>query len=134
MRACLFFLLLLATACPALATDWKFLAAHDDQSVALYYDRHSVRISGDVVRVRVKRVFSEDEGRDIAAEHGVADVVAYVIERVALDCPNKRQTQLGASWFGVNGKVLDRTMAAAGAPWRPLRPGGLGEALCEELN
>lgn len=134
MRVCLVFLALLATACPALATDWKFLAAHDDQSVALYYDRHSVRVSGDIIRARVKRVFSEDEGREIAAEHGAAEVVAYVVERVTLDCANKRLAQSSASWFGVNGKVLDRMVAASGAPWRGMRPGGLGEALCEELD
>lgn len=121
-------------ACPAQATDWKFLAAHDDKSVELYYDRHSVRVSGDLVRVRVKRVYAEDEGRELAAERGVADAVAFVVEQVTLDCPNRRQARTNATWYGRNGKVLDRTTAVSGLPWRPLRPGGLGEALCEELD
>uniref|UniRef100_I2Q0C1 Surface-adhesin protein E-like domain-containing protein n=1 Tax=Desulfovibrio sp. U5L TaxID=596152 RepID=I2Q0C1_9BACT len=134
MRVCLVLAALLAMACPALATDWRFLAAHDDRSVELYYDRHSVRKTGDLVRVRVKRVYAEDEGRDIAAEHGVGDVVAFVVEQVTLDCPGRRQARMSAWWYGKNGKVLDRVVAASGMPWRPLRPGGLGEALCEELN
>lgn len=134
MRVLLALAVLLAMAGPVLATDWKFLAAHDDRSVELSYDRHSVRKSGDLIRVRVKRVYAEDEGRDIAVEHGVGDVVAFVVEQVTLDCPNRRQARMSASWYGKNGKVLDRMVAAAGMPWRPLRPGGLGEALCEELQ
>lgn len=123
------------SACPALATDWKFLAAHDDRSVSLYYDRHSVRrVSGDIVRVRVKRVFSEDEGRELAAAHGQGEAVAYAVERVVIDCAGKRLRPGAATWFGVGGKVLDRTIAAPGVPWRPLHPGGLGEALCEQLD
>ena len=133
MRLFLTLLVVLGTACPALATDWRFLAAHDDQSVALYYDRHSVRITGDLIKARVKRVFAADEGRDIAAEQGVAVGVAYAVERVSLDCAQKRISRQQAAWIGVDGKLLDRTLAPAQG-WRPMRPGGLGEALCRELE
>ena len=126
-------LLVVGTACPALATDWRFLAAHDDQSVALYYDRHSVRTVGELVKARIKRVFAEDEGRDIAAEQGFAVGVAYAVERVTLDCANKRISRQQSAWFGVDGKVLDRTVAPTQG-WRAMRPGGLGEVLCRELD
>lgn len=133
MRLLLALLLVWGTACPALATDWRFLAAHDDQSVALYYDRHSVRATGDVVKVRIKRVFSEDEGREIAAEQGFAVGVAYALERVTLDCGNGRISRQQSAWIGVDGKVLDRAVAPTQG-WRAMRPGGLGEALCRELD
>lgn len=134
MRTCLMTFLALAIACPAMATAWEYLTAHDDRSVALFYDRHSVRVSGDTVRVRVKRVFSEDEGRELAAEHGGGPAVAYVVEQVLLDCAGRRSKRGGATWYGVDGKVLDRTVAAPGAPWRPMRASGLGRALCDELD
>ena len=133
MRLLLTLLVVAGTACPALATDWRFLAAHDDQSVALYYDRHSVRTDGERVKVRIKRVFAPDEGRDIAAEQGFAVGVAYAVERVSLDCGQKRISRRQAAWIGVGGKLLDRTLAPAQG-WRPMRPGGLGEALCRELE
>ncbi|WP_428559440.1 MAG: surface-adhesin E family protein [Solidesulfovibrio sp. DCME] len=119
---------------PALATDWRFLAAHDDQSVTLFYDRQSVRVTGDFVQIRVKRVFSEQEGRELAEDHGVPEPVAYSVERVTLDCAGKRIARRAAAWVGVSGKTLDRDAPASGLPWRPMRPGGLGRALCEELD
>ncbi len=119
---------------PALATDWKYLAAHADQSVTLYYDRHSVRVTGDFVQVRVKRVFSEQEGRELAEDHEVPEAVAYSLEQVTLDCAGKRVARRAAVWVGVSGKTLDRDAPASGLPWRPMRPGGLGRALCEELD
>lgn len=133
MRAFLMLLAIMVAACPALATDWRFLAAHADQSVALYYDRHSVREFGGVINVRVKRIFSEDEGREVAAEHGFADVVAYTVERVALDCGRGRIARQGTAWFGVGGKLLDRVVTS-GYAWRDMRPGGLGETVCEALD
>lgn len=133
MRLLLALLLVLGMADAVLATDWRFLAAHDDQSVALYYDRHSVRTAGEVVKVRIKRVFSADEGREIAAEQGVAVGVAYAVERVSLDCANKRISRQQSAWIGIDGKVLDRTVAPTQG-WRAMRPGGLGEALCRELD
>ncbi len=133
MKTCLFIVAFLVATPAAWATDWKFLAAHDDQSVALYYDRHSVRRSGDIVKVRVKRVFSEDEGREIAASQGFADIVAYSVEYTALDCARKRRANLRVTWFGVEGKVLDRTISSDYS-WRDMRPKGLGQALCEELD
>ncbi|OLN27684.1 hypothetical protein DVDV_2020 [Desulfovibrio sp. DV] len=133
MRAFLALLLLLGSASPALATDWRFLAAHDDQSVALYYDRHSVRTAGEVVRVRIKRVFDEAEGVEIAAEQGFTEGVAYAVERVAVDCAARRISRQQAAWVGVGGKTLDRTVAPSPG-WRAMRPGGLGEALCRELD
>jgi len=134
MRTCFFLVLAVAVASPALATDWVFLGAHDDQSVELYYDRHSVRVSGNTVWVRVKRVFSEDEGRELAAEHGDGQPIAYSVERILLDCAGRRIKRNAAAWFGVNGKLLERTVATPGVPWRPLRSGGLGQALCQELD
>jgi hypothetical protein len=133
MRVFFVLLFFLGAACPALATDWRFLAAHDDQSVSLFYDRHSVRTVGEVVKVRVKRVFDEAEGLEIAAEQGFALGVAYAIERVTVDCPNKRISRQQAAWVGVDGKFLDRTVAPSPG-WRAMRPGGLGEALCRELE
>ena len=125
--------LVLGASATALATDWRFLAAHDDKSVALYYDRHSVRTSGEVVRVRVKRVFDETEGVEIAHELGFAVGVAYALERVTLDCGSHQIIRQQAAWVSVEGKFLDRTLAAASG-WRPMRSGGLGEALCRELD
>ncbi|MHC1789343.1 surface-adhesin E family protein [Solidesulfovibrio sp.] len=133
MRTLLAMLLVLGAACPALATDWRFLAAHDDQSVALYYDRHSVHTAGEVVKVRIKRVFSADEGREIAEEHRLPDTVAYAVERVTVDCGRGRIRRQQAAWIGVGGKVLDRTVAPSQG-WRAMRPAGLGEALCRELE
>jgi|GEM_PF-2596130 len=133
MRVCLMLLAVMGMAGPALATDWQYLAGYADQSVTLYYDRHSVHVLGDVVKVRTKRVFSEDEGREMAVEQGFADNVAYVVERVALDCRRKRIARQQTAWIGVGGKVLDRTVAS-GYRWRDMRPGGLGEAVCEELQ
>ena len=133
MRAFVLCLAIMGTACPALATDWQYLAGYADKSVTLYYDRHSVHVSGAIVKVRAKRVFSEDEGREIAAEQGFADSVAYVVERVALDCQRKRIARQQVAWFGVGGKLLDRTVTS-GFPWRDMRPGGLGEVVCEELQ
>ncbi|MFP5259709.1 MAG: surface-adhesin E family protein [Acidobacteriota bacterium] len=133
MRLLLALLLVLGTADTVLATDWRFLAAHDDQSVALYYDRHSVRTAGAVVKVRIKRVFAEDEGREIAAEQGFAVGVAYAVERVSLDCANKRISRQQSAWIGIDGKTLDRTVAPTQG-WRAMRQGGLGEALCRELD
>ena len=133
MRLLLTLLLVVGTACPALATDWRFLAAHDDQSVALYYDRHSVRPAGELVKVRIKRLFAEDEGRDIAAEQGFAVSVAYAVERVTLDCAQKRISRQQSAWIGVDGKLLDRTVAPTQG-WRAMRPNGLGAALCRELE
>ena len=133
MRLLLALLLVLGMADTVLATDWRFLAAHDDQSVALYYDRHSVRTAGEVVKVRIKRVFSEDEGREIASEQGFAVGVAYAVERVSLDCANKRISRQQSAWIGIDGKTLDRTVAPTQG-WRAMRPGGLGEALCRELD
>jgi hypothetical protein len=125
---------LLAMAASALATDWKFLAAHADKSVSLYYDPHSVRVRGDFVQVRIKRVFSEQEGRELAEDHNAPEPVAYAVEQVTLDCENKRIARRAGVWIGVSGKALDRDAPASGLPWRPMRPGGLGRALCEELN
>lgn len=133
MRVFVALLLLLGSACPALATDWRFLAAHDDQSVSLYYDHHSVRQAGEVVKVRIKRVFDEAEGLEIAAEQGFAVGVAYAVERVSVDCGQHRISRQQAAWIGVGGKTLDRTVAPSPG-WRAMRPGGLGEALCRELD
>jgi hypothetical protein len=126
-------LAILGTACPALATDWRLLAAHDDQSVTLYYDRHSVRVSGDLIKVRIKRVYASDEGLDVAAAQGLPEVVAYTVELVALDCGRNRLAPQRTTWFGERGKVLDRTIFS-GYPWRDMRPQGFGRALCEELD
>ncbi len=135
MRVLLCLVALLATtSASALATDWKFLAAYADKSVSLYYDSHSVRVRGDFVQVRIKRVFSEQEGRELAEDHNAPEPVAYAVERVTLDCENKRIARRAAVWIGVSGKTLDRDAPASGLPWRPMRPGGLGRALCEELN
>lgn len=135
MRALLLTVLLgLCGAGPAWATDWVYLAAHADASVTLYYDRHSVRVTGDYVQVRVKRVFSAEEGRELAEDHGAPEPVAYAVERVTLDCGQKRIARRAAVWVGVSGKALDRDAPASGLPWRPMRPGGLGRALCDELN
>ncbi len=118
---------------PAQATDWRFLAAHDDRSVELYYDRHSVRVSGEVLRLRIKRVFDEAEGLEIAHEMGFPTGVAYAMERVTLDCGQGRIIRQQAAWVGVDGKFLDRTLSPTSG-WRPMRPGGLGEAICRELE
>lgn len=132
----LFLTVLLCAVCvgPALATDWVYLDAHADASVTLYYDRHSVRVRGDFVHVRVKRIFSEQEGRELAEDHGAPEPVAFAVEQVTLDCANKRIARRAAVWVGVSGKPLDRDAPASGLPWRPMRKGGLGRALCEELQ
>jgi hypothetical protein len=135
MRVLLCLVALLATtSASALATDWKFLAAYADKSVSLYYDSHSVRVRGDFVQVRIKRIFSEQEGRELAEDHNTPEPVAYAVEQVTLDCENKRIARRAGVWIGVSGKTLDRDAPASGLPWRPMRPGGLGRALCEELN
>ncbi len=134
MRALLLALLLSGVACPALATDWVLLAAHDDESVALFYDPHSVRVSGDIVHVRVKRVFSWQEGRDLGGEHGFSGPVAYSVEQVVLDCAAERLTRRSAVWVGVGGKMLDRTAPSSGNRWIRMHPGGFGRALCDELD
>ncbi|WP_300156155.1 hypothetical protein [Solidesulfovibrio sp.] len=134
MRVLTLLCALLVMAAPALATDWKRLAAEDDQSVTLFYDLHSVRVRGDFVQVRIKRVFSEQEGRELAEDHGVPEPVAYAVERVTLDCAQTRIARRSSAWIGVSGKTLDHDAPASGLPWRPMRPGGLGRVLCDELN
>lgn len=116
----------------ARAVEWRLLAQSDNNDSSLYYVEKSVKMLGNYVRLQTKRVYSEERGQEIAEDMGFPLPVRYTIGFETVDCRNARRAVQKISYYGPNGKILDRTTTQAYS-WQPFNPTGLTNAICERF-
>lgn len=123
-----------AAALPATvqAVEWKLLGQSDNNDTSLYYVEKSVKMLGKYVRLQTKRVYSSERGQEIANDMGFPTVVAFTVETQTLDCAKKRRAIQKITYYGQQGKILDRVINQT-YTWQPFISTGLSSALCERL-
>ncbi len=126
-------LLFAALQAPAQAAEWTLLAQSDNNDTTLYYAEKSVQRLGDFVRLRTKRVYSKERGQELADDLGFQLAVAYTVETQTVDCAKMRRAVQKITYFGYQGKILDRTINQAYV-WRPYSETSLNNAVCDLLN
>ena len=134
MKALLVALAILAVALPqsVRAVEWELLAQSDNNDVSLYFVEKSVKVHGHYVHLQTKRVYSSERGQEMAEEMGLPLPVAYTVEFELVDCRKSRRAVQKITYYGTNGKVLDRTITQA-HNWQPIPENGLSNAVCDRF-
>ena len=116
----------------AYAVDWTLLGQSDNNDTTLYYAQKSVKVQGDYLRVQSKRVYSRDRGQELADDLGFPLAVAFSVETQTVDCAKHRRAFHKITYYGQQGKILDRIINQ-GYAWQPFTASGLNNALCDRL-
>jgi hypothetical protein len=149
MRAIVVALALLCvflTCSNAKGEEWVYYAS-DSQGSDFFYDRESISFpSTNIIRVRKKRVFTEEARKQIMVDRAEAqlptegfDELSYSLILEETNCKTRKSNIRVISYCGKTGNIISRvTVPGIVGSWETLRPGSIGDmlrkAVCKVRN
>lgn len=112
----------------SMGADWKYVSTAGDGNYMLYDPQSLVRLTYDLVNVRVKY--------RTAVKYEIMNY-AYSISLVKIDCARKKLTSEKISDYDREGRLIG-TVTSPGDPWYPISADSLYyslyDAVCEEIS
>jgi hypothetical protein len=116
----------------AWAADWKYLVETQEEVVS--YDGESItHPSGNLVRVRVKTVFSKKGIHTHVKEFGERfESLSHITDLLEFNCGEKKTRILRTTLYSKDGTILVSDTSSE-LEWRFILPDSLGETLYKEV-